>query len=286
MTENSTLEEALRNIERLKKDLGEKILKKIGKENEANRIEPYATIFPLTPEEFRRIKILILGLNGYFNEKPTNDGSPRPADYEHSYFKYFRDEFFNDQYGNNKMFAENEIGFFDLVPVRTGGKKYLDFKVFKDELLNEIWNYLEAGIKIFRPEIILTNSSDVGRFVKEKLSSGYPTFWTTITYFPIKEKSVPVVLSGHLSGSRRSDEFNRARILREIYEEMNRSSNRLGDNHVKVQTVHRHDVANCEVCKGDIREMQRHMSFGDYDEADEVFSDWKKHTLFMGMSEP
>lgn len=222
MSVNNCSAEALRNIEKLKEDLGKKILKKIGKEKEENRIEPIATIFD-KQQQPKSVKILVLGLNGYFNEKIPNDGLPRAVQPNYSYFEYFRKTFFAIQPENEKIFDEKEIGFFDLIPVRTGGKGLLRFDSFKEELQDEILHYLETGIKIFDPEIILTNSSDVGRFVRERFPSDDPKFGTTVTYFPIGDKNIPVILSGHLSGARTIDEFMRARIIREIREEMNRS---------------------------------------------------------------
>ena len=286
MQKNNLSKEAIRNLEALKQDLGKKVLDKIRKKKEENRLEPYATIFEYPPpEKLDKIRILILGLNGHFVENLPNNDLPQAAKPDHSYFEYFRNEFFKTDLANENLFRKDEIGFFDLIPVRTGGKHILSFDKFKDELKEEIWTYLESGIKVFDPEIILTNSSDVARYLKARLSSDELKFGTTVCYLPIGGREIPIILSGHNSGARKSDEFNKARIIKEICEELNRNHRRLENNQVSIQTVNKHPVEDCKVCREDLTQMKKQMSFRDYEEAEIIFGNWKKHVCLIGMSE-
>ncbi|MEM3191920.1 MAG: hypothetical protein QXW80_05270 [Candidatus Micrarchaeia archaeon] len=119
-TNDYSLEALKKDIEESKKDLGKEVFKKMGKEKEKNKIEPFATIFDYEPEQLRSVKILVLGLNGHFNEKTINKRQPAKKNY--SYFNYFRKEFFRIQPESVTLFDEKEIGFFDFIPVRTGEK--------------------------------------------------------------------------------------------------------------------------------------------------------------------
>ncbi|MEM0073105.1 MAG: hypothetical protein QW364_01280 [Thermoplasmatales archaeon] len=225
--DDNSFEALKKDIEGLKQVLGKEVLKKIGREKEEKRIEPFATIFDYELKQLRSIKILILGLNGHFNEKTPNEDQPAQNGYP--YFNYFRKDFFRIQPEGVTLFDESEIGFFDLIPVRTGRKNLLHFDKFKNdrELRNKIRIYLENGIKLFDPEIILTNSTDVAKFISKWLLCDYSKFGTTVYYYPLKGKKIPVILSGNISGARKIDEFNRVRILREIIENNKSASERL-----------------------------------------------------------
>jgi|ACXJ01.1.fsa_nt_gi hypothetical protein len=107
----------------------------------------------------------------------------------------------------------------------------------------------------------------------------------TIVYYQLNTRKIPIILSGHISGLRTIDKYNRIRLLREIYEALNSSMNYLRDNEVKIKQVQRHDVNNCEICKGDIERLMNKMSYRDYEEADGVFKAWKDHVFWTLMGE-
>ncbi|MEM4091243.1 MAG: hypothetical protein QXQ46_10995, partial [Thermoplasmatales archaeon] len=64
--DNNSFEALKNDIEGLKQVLGKEVLKKIRREKEEKRIEPFATIFDYELEQLRSIKIVVLGLNGHF----------------------------------------------------------------------------------------------------------------------------------------------------------------------------------------------------------------------------
>lgn len=266
------------HLESLKRDLGKEILLALGISNQTSRIEPVATIRKYTAHQIAKIRLLVIGLNGYCDEELAKNNSCPGADYDHPYFNYFRD-FMHD------LVREDEIGFFDLIPVRTQGKAFLTVDRLLEEFAGDLLEYLEEGIEIYNPDIIIANSSDVSRFIETNLSPEDSEGTGTVFYYKLRGRIIPVILSGHISGARRIDSYNRIRILREMSEEIHRVEMSLSPGQVVVRNVHKHDVSNCEVCKHDVEKIKKEMSYRDYDEADRLFGEWKKHVNLIGMSE-
>lgn len=205
-------------LERLKTELGKLILEKIGKSLQINRIEELATIFPLNEKIPGKDRIMVIGINGHFDESEEKMNETQEADSSYSYFRSFEEYILNG--------IENiEIKFFDLVPVRTGRKIYLGYGFFKDELASKIQTYLESAIELYDPDLILANSVDVSEFMIKNLCHGKEDGRDTVAYCHINKRKIPVVLSGQISGVRRIDNYNRIRLLREINEELNKSRN-------------------------------------------------------------
>ena len=263
-------------LERLKIELGNLILEKIGRPLETNRIEELATIFPLYGKIPGKKRILVVGLNGHFDNDRKDER--QPASKNHPYFTSFENNIL-------KGIDNIEIKYFDLIPVRTAKKTDLKYNFFIDGLRGKISSYIETAHELYDPDLVLTNDVNVSKFITKNLCNMDEDGFDTIVYYQLNTRKIPIILSGHISGLRTIDKYNRIRLLREIYEALNSSMNYLRDNEVKIKQVQRHDVNNCEICKGDIERLMNKMSYRDYEEADGVFKAWKDHVFWTLMGE-
>ncbi len=196
-------------LEKLKNKLGNLILERMGWANEKNRIEQKATIFELKEKEPSKKRILVIGLNGHFNEGERD--KEQPADKNYSYFTSFKEEIL-------KEYKEDDICFFDLVPVRTGNKKCLKYREFEDELADKLKVYLETALKLIDPDLVLANDINVSKFFIKYIFHGDTEKSNTVAYYHLNNRKVPIVFSGHITGVRKIDEYNRQRLVREIKE--------------------------------------------------------------------
>lgn len=266
------------NLESLKNELGNLILKKIGRPDEKNRIEEFATIFPLYGKITGKDRILVIGLNGHFDESNEKQNERQPANENHPYFTTFKNNIL-------KEIENKEILYFDLIPVRTGKKLCLKYESFRDELANLILAYLKAALELYDPDLVLTNDVNVSEFMLKNLCNADEESYDTFAYYSLKDRKVPIILSGHITGVRAIDKYNRIRLLREILEALNNSRTTIRDKEVTVQKLHRHNVTNCDICKGDIEELRREMSIRNYEDADRAYKAWKDHVFWTLMDE-
>jgi hypothetical protein len=187
--------------------------------------------------------ILIVGLNPHLGEKENkekweddysiNKGDDRNTSdlllEKYRYFTLFTTDknmpMEKKNYSMNLSKVEPNIKFTDVVLVRTSSKVELIGKLEKDASLNRLieqgWNkFLKPVIELIQPKAIVCNSTDLSSFLECNYASNIGDELDHVIHISSNGNTIPVILSGQVTGQRAIDKWTLERMKQAIIENL------------------------------------------------------------------
>ena len=145
---------------------------------------------------------------------------------KYPYFSLFTTNAYkpNDEknYSMNLSKIERNIKFTDVVLIRTSSKKVLLTKCVENQdvldcLIQGGWEwYLRPVIELTQPKIIVSNSADLSLFLEREFHSSNDGPIEDVIQITLNGSTIPVVLSGQVTGQRAIDKWTLVRMRQAI----------------------------------------------------------------------